>query len=495
MARKRTAKSLGQRHDFHYFQKWGRWRLLRTGLMIALPLIAGLWLLAFAVRRNAEPYSSGPLSTVHSFTGKRCETCHAPLVKAGFISAGFRKHVDDQQCLSCHQAPAHQSLQTYTPTCASCHIEHVGSQHLQQVADETCVRCHGDLKVKSGTPRYQTAVYNFDSGHPEFAPLRDGFRDPGTIKLNHKVHMRAGLLGPNSRPVQMQCQDCHRTPAEQGEPWKYGTARVVDASVRVDDPHSPAMPAEPVHPGSGRTYMAAPTYASACQSCHALQFDSHFTDSVPHDKPQVVHEFVLRKLTEYIHQHPEEIHEAPRPVRIMFGGTVSREPQTVKIAGSAEEWVKLRTEAAENLLWHKTCQQCHTLKYNQVDQNGLAGLPEVAPSGIKPVWLPNSTFSHYAHVSIDCKSCHTKSINSEETSDVLIPSIKTCQECHNGQPTKIGEAQNGCFLCHQYHNWKQRSEPFVPQHSLEQLRGAIGSSPLSNANKHLGATVSELFFH
>ena len=241
--------------------------------------------------------------------------------------------------------------------------------------------------------------------------------------------------------------------------------------------------------------MAAPTYVSACQSCHALQFDSHFAESVPHDKPQIVHEFIVRKLTEYIQQHPEEIHEAPRPVRLMFGGTVSREPQTVKIAGSAEEWVKLRTEAAENLLWHKTCQQCHALKYNQVDQNGLAGLPDVAPSGIKPVWLPNSTFSHYAHVSIDCKSCHTKSIASEETSDVLIPSIKTCQECHNGQPTKIGAAQNGCFLCHQYHNWKGRSEPFIPQHSLEQLRGAKGSSPVGDAKKQLGATVSELFFH
>lgn len=489
MARKRTAKSLGQRHDFHYFQRWGRWRLLRAALMAALPALALIWLVGYAVKRNAEPYSSGPLSSVHSFTGKRCDTCHAPIVNAGFISVGFRKHVSDQACLGCHQAPAHQALQTFTPTCASCHTEHVGSQHLRQAEDEDCVQCHGDLKVKNGSPHYQTAIYNFDVKHPEFAPLRDNVRDPGTIRLNHSVHMRSGLLGPNSQPVQMQCQDCHRTPADQGEPWKYGQARVVETAAHPSDPHNPAMPPEPVRPGTGRAYMAAPTYASTCQSCHALQFDSHFDESVPHDKPEVVHAFIVNKLTEYIKKHPEAMNEPPRPMRIMFGGTVSREPQTVKIAHSPDEWVKLRTDDAENLLWHKTCQQCHSLKYTQTDQNGLAGLPEVAASNIKAVWLPSSVFSHYAHASIDCQSCHTRTLTSQETADVLIPSIKTCQECHNGEPTKMGQAQNGCFLCHQYHNWKQRSDPFTPTHNLKELRGANGSSSHYPLPSQLGASA------
>jgi hypothetical protein len=491
--RKRTAKSLGQRHDFHYFQRWGRWRVLRAFLMTALPAIAGLWLLGYAIHRDAEPYSSGPLSSVHSFTGTKCNTCHAPLVKAGFVEAGFRRHVRDEACLSCHQAPAHQAaLETFTPTCGSCHTEHIGSQHLRQTADESCVQCHGDLKVRSGSPHYQTAIYNFDSQHPEFAPLRDGFRDPGTIKLNHKVHMRAGLLGPDSKPVQLRCQDCHRTPAEQSEPWKYGQARVVQAALHSDDPHTPTTPDEPVRPGAGRAYMVAPTYASACQNCHSLQFDSHFSEPVPHDKPQVVHEFIVKKLTEYIRQHPEALHESPRPLRIMFGGKVEREPLNGRVARNPEEWVKFRTEDAENLLWHKTCQQCHTLNYNQVGEQGLTGLPEVAPSKITPVWLPNSVFSHYAHASVECKSCHTKSINSEETSDVLIPSITTCRECHNGEPTKIGQAQNGCFLCHQYHNWKQRNEQFIPTHTLEQLRGSNSRPVLAPSAAVVG--LSRLFF-
>ncbi|HJW98742.1 MAG TPA: cytochrome c3 family protein [Terriglobales bacterium] len=494
--RKRTAKSLGQRHDLHYFQKWGRWRVLRAALMIAFPAIAGVWLLGYALHRDAAPYSSGPLSTVHSFTGKRCETCHAPVLKAGFVSVGFRKHVTDEACLTCHQAPEHQAaLQTFTPTCASCHTEHIGSQHLRQTAAETCVQCHGDLKVKSGAPHYQSAIYNFEKKHPEFAPLRNHTRDAGTIKLNHAVHMRAGLLGPNSQPVQLQCQDCHRTPAEQHQPWKYGEPSVIEAALHSENPHSPMMPPETVHPGTGRAHMAAPSYATACQSCHALQFDRYFSESVPHDKPQVVHDFIVSKLTEYIKKHPDSLGVAPRPMRIMFGGTISREPQSAKIAHSAEEWVKLRTADAENLLWHKTCQQCHTLKYPQSDQNGLSGLPEVAPSNIKPVWLPNAIFSHYAHLSLDCKSCHTRTITSMETADVLIPSVGTCQECHNGEPTKIGQAQNGCFLCHQYHGWKQRSGPFTPTKSIDQVRGAYDGRGPSPVRRETATSIAKLFLH
>jgi len=250
------------------------------------------------------------------------------------------------------------------------------------------------------------------------------------------------------------------------------------------------MPGEPIRPGAGRAYMAAPTYASACQNCHALQFDGLFTDSVPHDKPQIVHEYIVRRLTEYIRQHPEAVHEPPRPLRVMFGGTVSRAPQTPRIAHNADEWVNFHTEDAENLLWHKTCQECHTLDYKQTDNPAPEALPEVAPSKIKDVWLPNAVFSHYAHSSINCQSCHTKAMSSQETADVLIPSIKVCQDCHNGQPTKLGQAQNGCFLCHQYHNWKQQREPFIPSHSIDQLRGSLATP---HPAPHMGVAISEMF--
>jgi hypothetical protein len=235
--------------------------------------------------------------------------------------------------------------------------------------------------------------------------------------------------------------------------------------------------------------MAAPTYASACQNCHTLQFDSHFSESVPHDAPEVVHEFIVRKLTDYIRQHPEAVHETPRPLRVMFGGTISREPQTPRIAHNAEEWVKFHTEDAENLLWRKTCQQCHSLQIAPDSGNTVSPFPRVAPSNIKAVWLPNSVFSHYAHASINCQSCHTKAVSSTQTADVLIPSITICQQCHNGQPTKLGQSENGCFLCHQYHSWNERQGPFIPSHTVEQLRGS-NQNPSEGANQ-----IAQMFVH
>ena len=457
MPRQRTAKSLGQRHDLHYFQRWTRWRLVRAALMIAVPLLAGAWLLAYAARRNATPYISGPLALVHSFTGQRCESCHEQVLKAGAIRVGFRKHVTDEACLSCHRAPRHQPLETFTPSCGSCHVEHIGSQHLRQVVDESCVQCHGDLRVRSGSAHFETAISNFNSRHPEFAPLRSGFHDPGTIKLNHAIHMRPGLLGPNAQPVQMQCQDCHRTVADQGKPWKYGEPRALQAKVTLATPHDPAAPLDPARPDMGRAYMAAPTYASACQSCHALQFDAHFSDSVPHDTPEAVHAFVVSKLTDYIRQHPEALHESPRPMRIVFEGSLPRPPLEQRIARTPEEWVRLRTEEAEALLWRKTCAQCHTVQFGKEQ----SGLPTITPANMKTTWLPNSVFSHYAHQGFDCKSCHTGAGISEKTADVLIPGIQTCRECHNGNPAQLGHAQNGCFLCHQYHSWKSDNPPQV----------------------------------
>jgi hypothetical protein len=81
-------------------------------------------------------------------------------------------------------------------------------------------------------------------------------------------------------------------------------------------------------------------------------------------------------------------------------------------------------------------------------------LPKIAPSNISKVWLTNAVFSHYPHQSLSCESCHRAALTSQETSDVLLPGIASCQGCHKSSGASNG-AENGCFLCHQYHNWKE----------------------------------------
>jgi hypothetical protein len=488
MARRiRTAKSLGQRHDFHYFKRWTSWRLWRAIIGLGIPLIAAAWLTGMAVRKNNVPYTSGPMASVHAVFGKQCGTCHQPQVSAGLLKLGFRRHVEDSACLTCHQAPAHQINQTFTPKCGSCHIEHVGSPHLERTADQTCTQCHSDLKLKTGAPHYVSAVLGFNSQHPEFAPLRSGFSDPGTVKLNHSIHMRAGLKGPNMESVQLECMDCHRFTADINRPWKYGEVKMMQASMS-NSGSDPEPHGGEGHPGEGRAYMAAPTYDRNCMGCHKLQFDRDIVEPVPHGKqPPELHLFIVSQLRSYVAQHPTAVSQPILPV----DGRIPRGPQPV-IARNAEDWISKRALIDEELLWRKTCAECHTLRAAPPNAGPIAVLfPQVPKANIKPVWLPNSVFSHYSHISIDCKSCHSRAIASQETSDVLVPSIKTCQSCHNGKPEKVGQAENGCFLCHQYHQW-QNQEPIKGKYSIPQLTSSLNFSrpPFPRSSTTLTAASS-----
>ena len=85
-------------------------------------------------------------------------------------------------------------------------------------------------------------------------------------------------------------------------------------------------------------------------------------------------------------------------------------------------------------------------------------------------WLPSAIFSHEAHTVVACDSCHAYTRASQKSSEILIPSIKACQSCHNGNPTKSGNAENSCFLCHSYHKWKQSIE-FHSKYTIDQLIG------------------------
>src|SRR5882724_2415188 len=99
-------------------------------------------------------------------------------------------------------------------------------------------------------------------------------------------------------------------------------------------------------------------------------------------------------------------------------------------------------------------------------------------SGARPAsnatrWMPQAEFSHDSHRMMTCESCHTRATSSHETSDVLLPSIKTCQECHRAQGPTKEFAEGRCFECHQYHDWKDEQR-VKGKYDLQQLRGESG---------------------
>lgn len=441
MPRTRTTKKLAQRIDLEYFKRRGplrRWRFL---LSLALPALAILWLAWYAVRADRRVYSAGSLAPSHAVLTKQCAACH--VTQAGF----FSEKVADQKCLACHDGAIHHAAQEFTPSCASCHADHRGAIRLAATSDADCTQCHSNLTKRESSTEFTRNINNFESDHPEFAVLRAGRGDPGTIQLNHYRHLQANLLGPNGSHVQMVCTDCHRSAADANGPWPYGDSQSQSGMAKVA-PANTAM-AEAVVSQPSRAYMAPATYARTCAACHSLQFDKRLPDSVPHDTPEVIHPFVLAKLQAYIAAHPADLRVPRDPTRDLPGKAI---PADFRLL-TPQEWVGERTAEAEQLLWRKTCKQCHTLVFSEG-----AALPKIAPSNITSRYMPHGQFDHSQHGLVDCTSCHTAATTSQQSSDVLLPGIATCRSCHNPGSEA---AESRCFECHTYHDPAQHK----PAHS------------------------------
>jgi hypothetical protein len=443
--RTRTAKALAQRIDLNYFKRPHPFRRLKLILSIAVPAAVLLWLGGNAAGGSKAPYSSGPVAASHQVFGDKCERCHVTQVRA------FRAHVTDNMCVSCHDAPQHKSNQTFTPACASCHVEHRGAVRLAATADRDCEQCHRDLNSTTGRLTVAKTVGAFNDAHlrrgfggqahPEFVAKRDGFKDAAVLKFNHEVHMKADLRGPKGA-TQLECATCHTAAA---------AAPVAARSRRTDN-------------------MAPIRYARDCASCHPLFFDPLIDAVAPHDTPEKVHAMVTQSLREFIAENPAQIGR-PDPVR---GRIPVNFPEAMRPVRSTGDWIEARTENVERLLWSKTCAECHTIVdrrpglADDVRRPGLAlrdpaPLPQVVPTNIPTGWMPRARFDHASHQLTSCTSCHAAT-TSRLTSDVLMPSIDTCQQCH--KPSRGAESR--CFECHEYHDWKT-AKPAKPGFNLDQL--------------------------
>jgi len=351
------------------------------------------------------------------------------------------------------------------PDCATCHAEHRGRVALAAVRDQACAECHADLRNAGGGATFASAIRSFEQGHPQFAALLGPAglpaKDPGTIKLNHAIHLKPIRLGPTGPTVQLECGNCHR-PTAVGVDTTYGDAKYRAASVgyKEADEATPVSAEElmtSAKPRSGRELMAPVKFATACARCHLLAFDQRLEEGVPHDRPEVVHAFLLKRFAEYIAAHPSELREAREPARDLTGKPL--EP-TVRVY-TPNEWVRARVGDAEELLWRKTCKQCHALALGMRQDNP----PVVEGAKTTASWMPHANFDHDAHRGFRCEGCHTKALTSTESSDVLLPGIAVCQKCHAAGPE---HAESRCFECHTYHDWAKRKE-VTPQFTLPAL--------------------------
>src|SRR5262245_21659206 len=269
MARSRTTKTLAKRIELDYFHRrhhWRSWRARASWAGVAAAAAAVAWW-CLPARRIA--WSSGPLSAPHAVLQADCSSCHGveraanddpgpeatALLFAGSASSG---PVTDGACLACHDGPAHHANLREAPACASCHAEHDGGS-LVAVADSYCTACHADLTAGIRAPsEVAPAITAFSSGHPEFDAVERA-RDPGRLRLNHKLHLAPGLRGARG-PVNLTCASCH-------------------------------------HPDEAASRMQPVTYERECASCHTLLFDTEgrlpATTAVPHGDPNAALAFLV----------------------------------------------------------------------------------------------------------------------------------------------------------------------------------------------------------
>ncbi len=470
MSRVRTAKSVAKRIDLQYFARLHPFRRWKLWLSIGVPALALLWIFRANIVGHQSVYSPGPVSEAHAVFGDRCNLCHVS-------NASFRAPVADATCLTCHEAPAHNQRQTFTPACSSCHVEHRGTIRLAAIADNGCAQCHADLKSKDGTLTVNPHVSGFDSHHPQFAAVQSG-RDPGTVNLNHYVHLQPTLRGPNGA-VQMKCDDCHR-PLNVDEPWPYSVAVVQPASqqpVLVGAAGNQQRKRRSVDVGPG-AYMTPLRYVNQCAACHVLQFDPLIAVPAPHSKPELVHAFIVQKLTEYAAANPAVLKTDPASalsyddsgsrnfLRPLGESTDQRNlPRPGSRAQSAAEWVQLRTAQAEKLLWSKNCNICH-----ESTVGGGEGLPTSVKAIIPARWFPHAEFDHEKHRMMSCVACHGRIPQSRLTADVNVPGIELCRDCHKQGGRSVSAAPGGCFECHSYHDWRNEKR-IQGKYDLNTLRG------------------------
>jgi hypothetical protein len=109
------------------------------------------------------------------------------------------------------------------------------------------------------------------------------------------------------------------------------------------------------------------------------------------------------------------------------------------------------------------CLQCH-----EVD--GLSDGPisakiveraVVRGPGVPRVWFSHARFDHAAHRDLGCAVCHAGVGDSITATDVLLPPMEQCLECHSAGGdqaagergrSRSGAAGSSCTTCHRYHN-------------------------------------------
>lgn len=372
-------------------------------------------------------WSPGPFSDGHRMFGAKCSTCHQHPFQA----------IPDKACEQCHKQVAmhlaDDDLNTKTfkdVRCTTCHLDHRGKAGLVLHDSSGCVACHGNIESKKTSTKLDD-VHDFETGHPPFhitfpigrkvARIRQDDKgklaEKTGLKLNHQVHLdKKGLLSPKGNTV-LVCRDCHKL-EESG------------------------------------THFAPMTMEKTCQQaeCHLQYFTDPAEEAVPHGSERDV----LNRLREL---YARWLATSPRESKSACNTAVAPGNATERTVDCINNLA--RKTAATFFKENLECGQCH-----EIEPSGDNDVPwKVVQLHLNRDYQPGAVFSHSRHDTIDCTDCHDKT-NSRLTSDVAMPTIGKCRECHAGDRDSKGKIRSACDSCHRFHKGAKTKETLnkaVPQ--------------------------------
>jgi predicted CXXCH cytochrome family protein len=378
-------------------------------------------------------WTSGPLHASHQSIGADCNACHLTPFKM----------VKNEQCVTCHDNQQHHVDVVTSDVamfekendarCASCHHEHSEPSTLVQRDQRLCTDCHERLDTLKKQPELMN-VADFGKNHPDFRlsilkargtgnlTLWERVRIPpkpetpvlekSNLSFSHAQHLDPkGIRSPEGDQV-LQCEDCHRQQQ------------------------------------SGRR-MAPITMEAHCSRCHSLLFDENDSNTkVPHGDLKLMY----KALQEHFSRQFFEPTRATLDTSVSStgrrrpGGAVLIDPSDQR---RARDWIEQKTLAtAQQLLEDRVCVDCH-----QVEKvPGAVGLNRwiVDPVRLTDEWMPMAMFDHKSHITSPCTDCHKNAERSEKSSDIMMPGIETCRDCHGGAKDTQKLASD-CLMCHQFH--------------------------------------------
>ncbi len=382
-------------------------------------------------------WSSGPLSSAHrTATANNCSACHTrPFTR-----------VQDTACASCHKDMADHvasarrtELGLDVPArCASCHHEHDEPQsHLVAASDSQCASCHGGgggvmqkANLKPATdfsvdhhPQFSARLPRPpDDTNPDWSFIRvslEGATETPNLKFSHQQHLTDSSVVRPSDGAPLQCVDCHKA--------------------TIDGEHF-----EPV------------TMAQNCSGCHSLAFDRSEPDrQLPHGKGRL-QEVILTLQDHFVRTAIDPTARTPAREKRRLPGQAPQIEIDPVCGAATVACGKARAEnAVRQHFGEKGCGSCHVITENAAAAN-IVDRYSVAPVRLVYDYQTVSSFSHRQHRQMGdqggdaaCQSCH-KVGTSEVSSELHLPDIKRCTECHGGR-NAVGRIRSTCMGCHSYH--------------------------------------------